>query len=127
MSDHSSVLDLSNLRRMEAECQALLLLDPMDGNARIQMAWSLFLQALQISMQAGVEQIAVRLLLQDSLLHAALLTQLISPDFCRQEVSRLRALIQALGGDEIVADVDRKASDCLHHLYQDIYLSRRPA
>ena len=127
MPDHSSVLDLSTLRRMEAEYQALLLLDPMDGNARIQLAWYLFLQALHLSAQSGVEQADVRLLLHDSLLHAALLSQLNSPEFRRQEVERLRGLIRALGGEEIVGDVDKEAADCLLHLCRDIQLVRRSA
>jgi len=119
MPDHSSVLDLSKLRRMEAECQALLLTDPTDGNARIQIAWCLFLQAIQLSAKDG-EPATVRTFLHDCVLHTALLSQLNSPETSYEEVKRLRALIQALGGNEIVRDVDNEVSHLFSHLCQDI-------
>jgi hypothetical protein len=120
MQDHSSLLDLSRLRRTEAECQAHLLRDPMDGNARIQIAWCLFLQAVQASAQDIVERSLVRRLLHDSLIHAATLTQIGNPSVSCDEILRLRSLIESLGGTDIIREADHEAARILTTLYSDL-------
>ena len=45
----------------------------------------------------------------------------------RPGTGRLRALIEALGGGEIVGDVDKEAAHLLYHLYQDLHSARRTA
>lgn len=142
MSPRRAIIDVHTLSTLESNCRKRLAVEPEDSQARSNLAWCLFMQAVH---QSGQEKLLSALyredgqlrekhdpeltdhfdrnayqILRDCLQQAVAVVQL-SPDERHQsEVGKLHQLIRLSGGEQALEDAEAEAGRIISEIARDL-------
>lgn len=142
MGSRRAAIDVDSLSELEASCRKRLAVEPEDTQARSNLAWCLFMQAVH---QSGREKLLsalygddgilrdgcdpqlankldrdARQILRDCLLQAVAVVQL-SPDERHQsEVGKLHQLIRLSGGEQALQEAQLEAGRIISEITHDL-------
>jgi hypothetical protein len=142
MSSQRAIIDVDTLSTLESSCRKRLAAEPEDTQARSNLAWCLFMQAVH---QSGQENLLSALyredgelreksdplladhldrdayqILRDCLQQAVAVVQL-SPDERHQsEVGKLHQLIRLSGGEQALQEAEAEAGRIISELTRDL-------
>lgn len=122
------------LKSQEAAYRNRLLVDPTDFNARMDLAWCLFLQGIVVAASeelptsgqspaitfAPDRQAAVRILLSTSLRESMKVCRMSANPAHHAEAARLQFLVAAIGEEQAIAPAETAVEGLVRHLAGDL-------